>query len=176
MPRLLGLLAALVLSALPPFIVPAHADHPNNRPAFAEVVRVNATIAEVAVGDRRFSTLVAAPGAANLLSALQGPGPFTVFAPTNDAFANIPPGLLNGILADTALLTSVLTYHVAPGVRDLRQAFETHDFATLQGQRVYVERDRFTLRVNNAKVQGAAVRASNGVIYVIDSVLLPQFR
>ncbi len=176
MHRIHGILAALALLALPLFATPILADDSKGRPAFTDVVRVHGTIVDVAVADRRFSTLVSALTAANLVGVLQGPGPFTVFAPTNEAFAKIPPGLLNAILADPALLTSVLTYHVAPGVRDLRNAFETRDFATVQGQRVYAERNRFELRINNSRVQGAIVRTGNGVIYVIDSVLLPQFR
>jgi uncharacterized surface protein with fasciclin (FAS1) repeats len=70
----------------------------------------------------------------------------------------------------------VLLYHVAPGVKDLRFQFDTRDFTTVQGQELYAERERDRLSINNSRVLGRVIRADNGVIYVIDSVLLPQYR
>ncbi len=147
-----------------------------DRPAFTEVVRVHGTIVDVAVSNPRFSTLVAALQAADLVTTLQGPGPFTVFAPTNDAFDKIPPAILNFLLSQPDALKSVLLYHVVPGANDLRFAFNTRDLDTAQGQEVYVERESARLNVNNARVQWKTIRTDNGVVYIIDSVLLPQFR
>ena len=146
-------------------------------PEINKIVRVKGTIVDVAVGNPAFSTLVTALGAAQLVDVLQGPGPFTVYAPTNDAFAKIPADVLNGLLADPAgALTEVLLYHVTPGKQDLRFAYLTRDLRTVQGQEVFAERERNTLFINNSRVLGSAIVTDNGVIYVIDSVLLPQYR
>jgi len=139
-------------------------------------LRVHGTIVDVAVSNPAFSTLVTALTAANLVTTLQGPGPFTVFAPTNDAFAKVPPAVLNLLLSDTKALTNVLLYHVIGGRRDLSKAFQTRDIKTVQGQEVYAEREGNILFVNNSKVIGRPIVTDNGVIYVIDSVLLPQYR
>lgn len=145
-------------------------------PEFVKVKRTHDTIVEVAVGNPAFSTLVTALQATDLVTTLQGPGPFTVFAPTNDAFAKIPPAILNYLLANPDVLKQVLLYHVAPGARDFRFQFSPRDVKTVQGQDIYVDRESKTLQINNALVGGHVIRAENGVIYVIDSVLLPQFR
>lgn len=145
-------------------------------PDFVQVTRVHGTIVDVAVGNPNFSTLVSALGAANLVSTLQGPGPFTVFAPTNAAFAKIPAPVLNYLLANPEQLKKVLLYHVAPGLKDLRFSFVPRDFKSVGGQRVYAKATQTTLRINNSNVQGKVIRVNNGIIYVIDSVLLPQFR
>jgi uncharacterized surface protein with fasciclin (FAS1) repeats len=139
-------------------------------------VRVSGTIVDVAVGNPAFSTLVSALSAANLVTTLQGPGPFTVFAPTNDAFAKIPAPVLNLLLSDVEALKSVLLYHVAPRAVNLRFQFAPRDLTTVQGQEVYAERERDTLKINNSTVILRPIIASNGVIYVIDSVLLPQYK
>lgn len=178
-----SLLAAAALAAVVSIpVIPAQAQDikaskatsssaPINRP-----VRVHGTIVDVAAGNPNFSTLVTALGAADLVTTLQGKGPFTVFAPTNDAFAKVDPALLNYLLANPAELTKVLLYHVAPGANDLRFAFLTRDVGTVQGQEVYAERERDTLSINNSRVLGQAIVTDNGIIYVIDSVLLPQYR
>lgn len=176
------LLAAALAAVASMLIVPAQAQGtaaskatsnsaPINRP-----VRVPGTIVDVAVGNPNFTTLVTALGAASLVTTLQGKGPFTVFAPTNDAFAKVDPAVLNYLLANPTELTKVLLYHVAPGANDLRFAFLTRDIGTVQGQEVFAERERDTLFVNNARVLGQAIVTDNGIIYVIDSVLLPQYR
>ena len=103
-------------------------------------------------------------------------GQFTVFVPTNDAFAKIPPALLNFLLANPEQLTSVLLYHVTPGIKDVRFQYVPRDVATVQGQDVYADREGDDLLINNAKVTGRVLRTDNGVIYVLDSVLLPQYR
>lgn len=146
------------------------------RPAFTQITRVDGTIVDVAVSNPAFSTLVGALQAADLVTTLQGPGPFTVFAPTNDAFAQIPPGVLNFLLANPEALEDVLLYHVVSGARDLRFQFRARDIVTAQGQDVFVDRDDDELQINNSIVTGQVIRTDNGVIYVIDSVLLPQYR
>ncbi len=146
-------------------------------PDIAKPIRVSGTIVDVAVSNPAFSTLVTALTAAGLVSTLQGPGPFTVFAPTNDAFAKVPAPVLNLLLSDTAALSSVLLYHVTDGRQDLRFAFVApRDIKTVQGQEVFAERERDTLFINNSRVIGRPIVTDNGVIYVVDSVLLPQYR
>jgi uncharacterized surface protein with fasciclin (FAS1) repeats len=130
----------------------------------------------VAAGNPAFSTLVTALQAADLVTTLQGPGPFTVFASTNEAFAKIPASVLNFLLANPEALADVLLYHVVPGAKDLRLQFAPRDLRTVQTQDVYVDRERYRLQINNALVSGPVIRTDNGVIYVIDSVLLPQYR
>ena len=146
-------------------------------PEINKVVRVQGTIVDVAVSNPAFSTLVTALDKAKLVDVLKGPGPFTVYAPTNDAFGKIPADVLDDLLADPAgALTEVLLYHVTPGKQDLRFAYLTRDLRTLQDQEVFAERERNTLFINNSRVLGSAIVTDNGVIYVIDSVLLPQYR
>lgn len=116
--------------------------------------------------------------AAGLASTLSGPGPFTVYAPTNAAFQKIPPAVLSAITSDTSLLTAVLTYHVTPGKgRDLdpRLVFSTpKEVPSVQGQTVFFSRSTGP-QVNQSNVACQPVRTTNGVVWLIDSVLLPQF-
>ncbi len=132
------------------------------------------TIVEIAAGNPAFSTLVTAVKAAGLVETLSGKGPFTVFAPTNEAFAALPKGTLEKLLKpeNRNLLRKVLTYHVVPGdlmAKNLRSG----KVATVQGSTVAIQVGHGSVRVNNAKVVKADVDAKNGVIHVIDSVLLP---
>ncbi|MGE0827020.1 MAG: fasciclin domain-containing protein [Candidatus Binatia bacterium] len=138
-------------------------------------VHFNGTIVDAAVATPDFSTLVTAVTAAGLVDALSQPGNLTVFAPTNDAFANIPPAVLHAILADQSLLTSVLTYHVVAGSVHPRIAVVPREVDTLQGQGVFLSLDRDGPRVNQSNIACQAVQTSNGTIWIIDSVLLPQF-
>ena len=137
-------------------------------------------IVDIAAGDGRFTTLVAALQAAGLVDTLKGPGPFTVFAPTDDAFAALPAGTVETLLLpeNQGQLTSILTYHVIPGAVTSDQVIgQRLDVATVQGQTVTVDgRQRkygAAVRVNDANVTQADIIASNGVIHVIDKVLLP---
>jgi len=139
-------------------------------------LRVHGTIVDVAVSNPAFSTLVTALTAADLVTTLQGPGPFTVFAPTNDAFAKVPPAVLNLLLSDKKALTDVLVYHVIGGRKNLSTAVQTRDIKTVQGQEIYAEREGNRLSINNSRVIGRPIVTDNGTIYVIDSVLLPQYR
>ena len=131
------------------------------------------TIVDIAVADGRFETLVAALGAADLVGALQGEGPFTVFAPTDDAFAALPEGTVEGLLEDIPALTAILLYHVVAG--DVKAAdVVTLDAAeTLQGGSLSISIEGEVVRINGAQVVIADIEASNGTIHVIDAVLLP---
>ena len=133
-------------------------------------------IVAIASGNDDFSTLVAAVSAAGLVETLQGPGPFTVFAPTNDAFAALPAGTVEGLLQpeNQDQLVSILTYHVVPGnVTSDQLAGQQLNVATVQGQTVSID-GTSGVTVNGANVVAADIAASNGVIHVIDTVLLPQ--
>lgn len=145
-----------------------------------EPTRVQGTIADIAVATPALSTLVTALSATNLVSTLQGPGPFTVFAPTNAAFAKIPPGILQYLLSNPNVLTQVLLYHVAPEKADLRSSLLTTPLTTVQGQRVFARTvyraGGARILVNNSQVVLRPIVADNGIVYVIDSVLQTQFR
>lgn len=131
------------------------------------------TIVDVASNTEGFSTLVAAVSAADLVETLNGEGPFTVFAPTDDAFAALPPGVLDALLLpeNKETLAKILTYHVVPGTV-LAADVTDGEVATVEGQNITLSTaDGVT--VNGAKVVQADVMADNGVIHVIDAVILP---
>ena len=133
-------------------------------------------IVDIAASSDQFGTLVAAVQAAGLVDTLKGPGPFTVFAPTNAAFAALPPGTVDSLLRpeNRDQLVSILTYHVVPGaVTSDQLAGQRLDVATVQGQAVHID-GRNGVHVNNARVTQADILASNGVIHRIDRVLLPR--
>ncbi len=133
-------------------------------------------IVDIAASDDQFSTLVAAVSAAGLVETLKGPGPFTVFAPTNDAFAALPAGTVETLLKpeNKDQLVKVLTYHVVPGaVTSDQLAGKRLNVATVQGQTVHID-GRRGVKVNKSNVTSADIIASNGVIHVIDRVLLPK--
>lgn len=132
-------------------------------------------IVAVAAGAGSFNTLVAAVKAAGLVATLQGPGPFTVFAPTDEAFAKLPAGTVESLLLpeNKAKLTAILTYHVVPG-QVMAADVRTMNVATVNGQKLALAVGKGGVTVNNAKVIATDVAASNGVIHVIDTVVLPQ--
>jgi uncharacterized surface protein with fasciclin (FAS1) repeats len=134
------------------------------------------TIAQVAAQNGNFKTLVAALQAAGLVETLQGPGPFTVFAPTDAAFAKLPAGTVEALLADREALTAILTYHVVPGKVMAGDIVRMNGAkpATVNGAALDVVVRGGGVFVNGARVTGADVGASNGVIHVIDTVLLPS--
>ena len=132
-----------------------------------------ATIVDIAVGDGRFETLVAALQAADLVETLQGDGPFTVFAPTDDAFAKLPEGTVAALLEDIPALTDILLYHVVAGTVMAADVVKLDAATTVQGGAVTITVDGDTVRVNDAQVVITDIQASNGVIHVIDTVLLP---
>jgi uncharacterized surface protein with fasciclin (FAS1) repeats len=131
------------------------------------------TIVEIAASDPNFSTLVAAVDAAGLVETLNGAGPFTVFAPTNEAFAALPPGVLDALLLpeNKDLLVKILTYHVVPGTV-MAADVTAGEVATVEGQNITIATDG-GVTVNGAAVLQTDIVASNGVIHVIDAVLLP---
>lgn len=133
-------------------------------------------IIDIAASNPDFSTLVAAVKAAGLVETLKGDGPFTVLAPTNAAFAALPKGTVENLLKpeNKDQLVKVLTYHVVPGaVTSDQLAGKRLDVATVQGQTVHID-GRNGVKVNRSRVTTADIMASNGVIHVIDRVLLPK--
>ena len=142
-------------------------------------IRFHGTIVEAALATPELSTLAFAVQAAGLVDVLNSPGPFTVFAPTNDAFEAIPEPVLSAILADNDLLTGVLTYHVSLGTgrwKDPRRALlAPRERNTVQGQTVFFNRNNAGPQVNQSQVNCQGVKTDNGVVWFIDSVLLPQF-
>jgi uncharacterized surface protein with fasciclin (FAS1) repeats len=142
----------------------------------------NSNIVETAVSAGSFKTLVAAVKAAGLVDALSSSGPFTIFAPNDEAFTKLPPGTVEGLLKDIPKLRSILTYHVVSGkitssdVAKITSGGETPNVTTLQGSPIKVKMNGMfnkTVHVNDAKVLSADINASNGVIHVIDKVILP---
>ena len=131
-----------------------------------------ADIVDTAVAAGSFKTLVAAVQAAGLVDTLKGKGPFTVFAPTDEAFAKIPKDKLDALLKDKAALTKVLTYHVVPG-KVMAANVTAGPVKTVQGSALTVS-TQGGVKVDNANVIKTDVVASNGVIHVIDSVVMPK--
>lgn len=129
-------------------------------------------IVDVAVKAGSFKTLVAAVQAAGLVETLKGAGPFTVFAPTDEAFAKIPKATLDALLQDKAALAKVLTYHVVPG-KVMAADVKAGMVKTVNGQALTVKTEGGVM-VDSAKVVATDVAASNGVIHVIDTVVLPK--
>lgn len=130
-------------------------------------------IVDVAVGAGSFETLVAAVQAAELVDTLKGEGPFTVFAPTDDAFAKIPPDQLEALLADKEGLTAVLTYHVVPGKLMAADVVKLDEVETVQGGKITIDTSD-GVKVDDATVVQTDIEASNGVIHVIDAVIMPE--
>ena len=130
-------------------------------------------IVETAVAAGSFKTLVTAVQVAGLVDTLSGAGPFTVFAPTDEAFAKIPKETLNAVLADKAKLTAILTYHVVAGKVMASDVMSLTSAKTVQGGEVKIDTTDGVM-INNAKVVQADIECSNGVIHVIDSVLMPK--
>lgn len=130
-------------------------------------------VVDIAVKDGRFETLVAALGAADLVETLKAEGPFTVFAPTDDAFAKLPPGTVEGLLEDVPKLKNILLYHVVPGKVMSAAVVELESADTALGDKVMIKVVDGKVMINDAQVVVADIEASNGVIHVIDTVILP---
>ncbi|UYI49029.1 fasciclin domain-containing protein [Vibrio natriegens] len=137
---------------------------------------MKADIVDVAVENGSFNTLVAAVKAADLVETLKGEGPFTVFAPTDDAFANLPEGTVDMLLMpeNKDKLVSVLTYHVVPGKVMAADVVKLDKATTVQGQEIMIKTMGDKVMVNNANVTATDVKAKNGVIHVIDTVIMPN--
>ncbi len=139
-----------------------------------EVKQASATpdIVDTAVAAGNFNTLVAAVKAAGLVDALKGDGPFTVFAPTDEAFAKLPAGTVEALLQDKDKLAAILTYHVVSGKVMAADVVNLTSAKTLQGSSITIDTTNGVM-VDNAKVIATDIETSNGVIHVIDTVILP---
>jgi uncharacterized surface protein with fasciclin (FAS1) repeats len=163
-------LLALLALALSPTVLTA--DDCGACPA--EKMAAKKDIVDTAVAAGSFNTLVKAVQTAGLVDALKGDGPFTVFAPTDAAFAKLPAGTVEALLKDKAALTKILTYHVVSGKVDAATAAKTPWATTLQGQALRINATSDGVMIDNAKVTTADVYTSNGIIHVIDTVMLPR--
>ena len=145
--------------------------------AWSQTPAPSRDIVDTAVNAGQFTTLAAALNAAGLVQTLKGPGPFTVFAPTDAAFNKLPPGTVADLLKpeNKAKLVAVLTYHVVPGkVMSGSLTGKVTNAATVQGQSVKIDATMGGVMVDNARVTAADIQATNGVIHVIDTVILPK--
>jgi|SRR5689334_5908478 uncharacterized surface protein with fasciclin (FAS1) repeats len=132
-------------------------------------------IVETAAAAGQFKTLAKALDAAGLVATLEGPGPFTVFAPTDDAFAKLPAGTLQNLLKpeNKGQLVAILTYHVVPGKLMASDVAKAHELKTVEGKPLEVKAADGAVMIDDAKVTATDIAASNGVIHVIDHVVLP---
>jgi uncharacterized surface protein with fasciclin (FAS1) repeats len=160
-------LVALVAAAL--LLTLSTAAYANPKPSSQDIV-------DTAVAAGSFKTLVAALKAAGLVDTLKGKGPFTVFAPTDDAFAKLPAGTVDELLKpeNKQKLIAILTYHVVAGKVTAAQAMKLNSAKTVNGQSLAISTDGGTVKINDATVTKADIMCSNGVIHVIDTVLMPQ--
>jgi len=132
------------------------------------------SIVETAVAAGQFNTLVTAVKAADLVETLSGPGPFTVFAPTDDAFAKLPEGTVESLLQNKDKLKAILTYHVVAGKVMASDVVNLKSATTVNGQQITIKVEGDTVMVDNAKVVKTDIECTNGVIHVIDTVILPK--
>ena len=165
-----SVLAALALAGC------AGAQNDTQPAASAANAQSQSDIVDTASNAGSFKTLVAAIKAADLVDTLKGPGPFTVFAPTDEAFAKLPAGTVESLLKpeNKAKLQSVLTYHVVAGRVSSGEVVKMTSAKTVQGQEIKISQNAGTVMVNGAKVVKTDIACSNGVIHVIDAVILPQ--
>jgi transforming growth factor-beta-induced protein len=169
------LIMTLVVTACFPPAVPAEpaaTAAPVAEPTAAPAATA-ADIVDTAIADGRFTTLVAAVQAAGLVDTLKGAGPFTVFAPTDDAFKKLPAGTVEGLLADPDTLKDILLYHVVSGKVMAADAAKLTEAPTVQGANITIEAADGKVMINDATVIIADIETSNGVIHVIDTVILP---
>ncbi len=161
--RLVSLAAAALLLVL------STAAYANPKPGSQDIV-------DTAVAAGSFKTLVAALKAAGLVDTLKGKGPFTVFAPTDDAFAKLPAGTVDELLKpeNKQKLIAILTYHVVAGKVTAAQAMKLNSAKTVNGQSLAISADGGMVKINDATVTKADIMCSNGVIHVIDTVLMPK--
>lgn len=131
-------------------------------------------IVDAAVASGKFNTLVTAVKAAGLVDTLKSKGPFTVFAPTNEAFAALPPGTVESLLKDIPALKKVLTYHVVAGKHMFVELKRLKELKTVQGQAVSLSFKAGALFVNDAKIIQGDIEVDNGVCHAIDKVILPK--
>ncbi len=133
-----------------------------------------ADIVDTAVSAGDFTTLVAAVKAAGLVDTLKGPGPFTVFAPTDEAFAKLPAGTVDGLLKDPEKLKKILTYHVVAGKVMAADVMRMKSAKTVEGSSARIMAKGGKVTINNATVVKTDIECDNGVIHVIDAVIMPK--
>ncbi len=168
-------LAACAPAATPAPTAPPPPPQPTEAPMPEPTPEPPKTIVDIAAGDERFKTLVAAVTAAGLVETLQGEGPFTVFAPTDEAFAKLPAGTVEELLKpeNKQQLVDILTYHVVAGKVMAADVVKLSEAETVLGKKVAIKVEGDSVMVNESKVILTDIEASNGVIHVIDTVLLP---
>ena len=166
-------LAACAPAATPAPTAPPPPPQPTEAPMPEPTPEPPKTIVDIAAGDERFKTLVAAVTAAGLVETLQGEGPFTVFAPTDEAFAKLPAGTIEALLADKDQLTAILTYHVVPGRVMASEVVELTSVDTVNSKPAMIKVEDGKVYINDAQIVITDILTSNGVIHVIDSVILP---
>jgi uncharacterized surface protein with fasciclin (FAS1) repeats len=170
-------LAGVLALAVGPAARPVAADDPCAPAAPAPASKTapaTKDLVETAKQAGSFQTLLKAAEVAGLVGVLQGPGPFTVFAPTDEAFAKVPAATLEALLADKAALAQVLTYHVVAGAVPASEVGTKSFVKTVQGQSLRVTKEGDAVRIDGARVLAADVPATNGIIHVIDHVVLPR--
>lgn len=168
-----------VFAAISALVVAACGGETLSKPAESathSTATAKADIVDTAAGAGQFKTLVAAVKAADLESTLRGAGPFTVFAPTDEAFAKLPPGTVESLLKpeNKAKLQSILTFHVVSGKVMSPEAAKLSSAKTAQGKDLRLDSSSGSLKVGGANVVKADIDASNGVIHVVDAVILPE--
>jgi uncharacterized surface protein with fasciclin (FAS1) repeats len=161
-------IAAAVLLALPVTAVAQESQ------GYAPDAKAKGDIIEVATEAGSFTTLAKAIEVAGLAETLKGEGPFTVFAPTDEAFAKLPEGTLDSLLNDKEKLAAILTYHVVPGKVSSEDVAQLSMAKTVNGQELKISSADGKIMVDGATVTQADIPASNGVIHVLDTVLLPE--
>ena len=162
----LNIISTVAVAASLLIVTPGTQNGPDSDPTM--------NIVETAVAAGSFNTLVAAVKAAGLVETLSGEGPFTVFAPTDEAFAQIPADQLNALLADKEALTALLTYHVVAGAVMAEDVVKLSSAETVNGQSVDIEVVDGKVMVDGAEVITADIKTSNGVIHVINKVIMPD--
>lgn len=165
------LAAALAVGAVTAAIATAGSDDKASNGATTSAAKKN--IVDTAAAAGQFKTLAKLLGDAGLVDTLSNGGPYTVFAPTDAAFKKVPEATLDKLAADKALLTSVLTYHVVEGRVPARKVVKRTRVKTLNGKSVRIKVRKSGVKVNNAKVTKTDIKASNGIIHVINRVLIP---
>jgi transforming growth factor-beta-induced protein len=166
MRKLIALVASVFVLAMP--LTTSAAQYDDNLTASSA-----SDIVDTAVSDGRFTTLVAAVQAVGLVDVLKSDGPFTVFAPTDDAFAMLPAGTVESLLANPAVLTDILLYHVVSGAVPAADVIQLDTVQTVEGMPIWIMAGETGVMINSSNVLVTDVMASNGIIHVIDAVLLP---
>lgn len=172
-----ALFLVIALAAFGPLAVYAQScQGSKNTAQTAHAKKAAPDIVDIAAGAGTFNTLVAAVKAAGLVDVLKGDGPFTVFAPTDEAFAKLPAGTVENLLKpeNKDMLVKILTYHVVPGKVLAKDVVKIKRAKTAQGQDVHVRVKGGKVKINKSNVVKTDIEASNGVIHVIDTVLLPK--